>query len=223
MARLRAAGLPPDIVSTRISTMGIEIELKLSFHPDALPEIMRHPVIAGAPREGGPEVLDNTYFDTPSLTLKAHGVGLRLRQQAGGMVQTVKCSSQTVGGLTRRPEWETPWLGHFDFSAVTDEAAAALLTQVQGELAPVFTTRFLREVRRIQPRPDACVFAMIDTGTIEAGGSRVPIHELELELLRGDEGELVRLAYELRKTLPLAYENVSKAQRGYQLAAKASL
>jgi adenylate cyclase len=200
--------------------MAIEIELKLSFLPDALPEITRHPIIAGAPREGAPEVLDNTYFDTPSRVLRAHGVGLRLRQQAGGMVQTVKCSSQTVDGLTRRPEWETPWRGHFDFSAVTDKAAAALLAQVRDELAPVFTTRFLRDTRRIRQRPGVCILAMIDTGIIEAGGGSAPIHELELELAEGDEGDLVRLAGELRKTLPLAFENVSKAQRGYQLAAK---
>ncbi|MCL1824540.1 MAG: CYTH domain-containing protein [Betaproteobacteria bacterium] len=201
--------------------MPIEIELKLSFPADALPEIMRHPLIAAAPSEREPEVLDNTYFDTPLLTLKAHGIGLRLRQQAGGMVQTVKCSTaQSINGLTRRPEWETLWRGHFDFSAITDEAAAALLTQVRDELVPVFTTRFSRDTRRIQPYPGARVLAMIDTGLIEAGGNSAPIHELELELVEGDEDELVRLAEKLRKTLPLAFENVSKAQRGYQLATK---
>ncbi|MDR2209557.1 MAG: CYTH domain-containing protein [Azoarcus sp.] len=197
--------------------MSIEVELKLSFPAEALPDIMRHPLIANAPREGSPGTLDNTYFDTSDLTLKTHGTGLRLRKQAGGMVQTVKCSAQTINGLTRRPEWETPWCGHFDFSAVTDTAVAALLTQVSSELVPVFTTRFLRDTRRIQPRPGVCVFVMVDTGLIEAGEYNAPIHEIELELAEGDEGELVRLAEELRQTLPLAFENVSKAQRGYKL------
>ncbi|MCL2875565.1 MAG: CYTH domain-containing protein [Betaproteobacteria bacterium] len=199
--------------------MPIEVELKLSFPSGALPEIMRHPIIAGALREGEPDTLDNTYFDTPALTLRAYGIGLRLRQQAGGMVQTVKCSAQTINGLTRRPEWETPWCGHFDFSGLTDTAVAALLTQVRNELAPVFTTRFLREIRRISPRPGICILAMVDTGLIEARGRHFPIQELELELVEGEEGELVRLAEKLRKTLPLEYENVSKAQRGYLLAA----
>ncbi|MCL2589794.1 MAG: CYTH domain-containing protein [Betaproteobacteria bacterium] len=200
--------------------MSIEIELKLSFPAETLPEIVCHPLIAGAPREGEPDTLDNTYFDTPSLTLKAHRVGLRLRQQAGGMVQTVKCSAQTsINGLTRRPEWETPWCGYFNFSAVTDTAIAALLTQVRDELVPVFTTRFLRDTRRIEPRSGVCILAMIDTGLIEAGGSSTPIHELELELVKGDESELVRFAENLRETLPLTFENVSKAQRGYRLAA----
>jgi len=197
--------------------MAIEVELKLSFPSGALPEIMRHPLIAGTPQEGEPDTLDNTYFDTPSLALRAHGVGLRLRRQAGGMVQTVKCSTQTVNGLTRRPEWETPWHGHFDFSAVTDTDVAALLTQVRDELAPVFTTRFLRDTRRIQPRPGVCILAMIDTGIIEAGGNGAPIQELELELVEGEDEDLVFFAEKLRKTLPLSFENVSKAQRGYQL------
>ncbi|MDR2926491.1 MAG: CYTH domain-containing protein [Azoarcus sp.] len=199
--------------------MSIEIEIKLSFSPSALPEILCHPLIAGAPRETPPEVLDNTYFDTPEWTLRARGVGLRLRQQTGGTVQTVKCSAhQALGGLTRRPEWETPWRGQFDFSAVTDPDVAALLEQTRGKLAPVFATRFLRDTRRIQPHPGLSVLAMIDTGIIEAGKNIVKIHELELELVNGIEESLIRLAEELQKKLPLTPENVSKAQRGYQLA-----
>jgi len=244
--------------------MTIEIELKLSFPHDALPEIMRHPLIADAPRPEEPSILDNTYFDTPSLTLKAHGVALRLRRQKRGdsphaslppkgagcalgrpgdatddphaslppkgagcalgrpgdatVLQTVKCSAQAHDGLTRRPEWETPWRGRFDFSSVTDAATAALLTQVQDELVPVFTTRFTRDIRHIQPRPGVYILAMIDTGFVKAGENDAPLHELELELIEGDEDDLVHLASKLRETLPLTFENVSKAQRGYQLA-----
>jgi len=197
--------------------MAIEIELKLSFPAEALPEITRHPLIASAPRKEEPGILENTYFDTPSLTLRAHGVGLRLRKQAKEILQTVKCSAEAHDGLTRRPEWETPWHGHFDFSVVTDAAAAALLTEVQDELVPIFTTRFSRDIRHIQPRSGVYILAMIDTGFVKAGENDAPIHELELELIEGDEDDLVRLAEELRKTLPLAFESVSKAQRGYQL------
>jgi adenylate cyclase len=198
----------------------IEIELKLSFPAEALPEVLCHPLIVAAPREGEPEVLDNTYFDTPSLALKGHEVGLRLRRrQTGEAVQTVKCATQAINGLTRQPEWETSWRGHFDFSAVTDAAVVALLTQAQNDLAPVFITCFSRDTRRIQPRPGVSIFVMIDTGFIEAGEYNAPIHELELELIEGDESELIRFAETLQKTLPLVFENVSKAQRGYRLAA----
>ena len=218
MPRIQATELQPSPVGPiRIPIMPIEIELKLSFPAEALPEIMRHPIIASAPRREEPFILDNTYFDTPSLALKAHGVALRLRQQENDVLQTVKCSAETVDGLSRRPEWETPWRGRFDFSAVTDAAVAALLTRVQDDLVPIFTTRFSRDIRHIQPRPGVYILAMIDTGFVKAGENDIPIHELELELVEGDESDLVHLAGELRKTLPLAFESVSKAQRGHQL------
>jgi adenylate cyclase len=197
--------------------MPLEIELKLSFPATALPALVRHPLIVGAAREGEPETLDSTYFDTPALALEAHRIAVRLRRQGRETVQTVKCAASSSGGLTQRPEWEQPWRGRFDFSAVTDPAAAALLLRVCDELVPVFTTRFRRDTRRHAPRPGVVILIMLDTGTLHAGGQTSPIHELELELCAGETEDLVALAAELRKTLPLTPEDVSKAERGYAL------
>lgn len=199
--------------------MALEIELKLSFPSSALPEIMQHPLIACAPQEGEPGMVENTYFDTPKFKLKSRKIALRLRQQGGVTVQTVKRASASNGGLSRRHEWESPWPGWFDFSAVADPVATVLM-RMQDDLVPVFSTRFHRDTRRLQPRPGACILAMIDTGLIEAGTRSVPIHELELELIEGSEEELFLVAATLRETLPLTPENVSKAQRGYRLALK---
>lgn len=208
--------------------MPLEIELKLSFPAEALPTIMRHPLIASALPEGAPGVLDNTYFDTPAFALLAHKIALRLRKQGVETLQTVKRAAASSGGLTRRPEWEQPWRGQFDFSAIDDPEAAALLTRVRDELVPVFTTRFHRDTRRLQPPVGSLVFVMIDTGLIEVEGEggvdgdgrRAAIHELELELIEGSEDALLRLADELKKDLPLTPEDASKAQRGYMLATK---
>jgi adenylate cyclase len=197
--------------------MALEIELKLSFPEEALPALLRHPLIANAPREGEPEVLDSTYFDTPNHILLAHRVALRLRQQGKETIQTVKSAATSVAGLTQRPEWEQPWLGTFDFSAVTDPETATLLTQIQDELVPVFTTRFRRDIRRFRPSNSITILAMIDTGTIATSERNVPVRELELELVEGHADDLSRLADELKKTLPLTPEDISKAQRGYQL------
>jgi adenylate cyclase len=199
--------------------MALEIELKLSFPSNALPELMQHSLIADAPREGEPGMVENTYFDTPKFKLKARKIALRLRQQDGITVQTVKRASASNGGLSRRDEWEIPWPGWFDFSAVADPVATVLM-RMQDDLVPVFSTRFHRDTRRLQPRPGVCILAMIDTGLIEAGTQSVPIHELELELIEGSEEELFLVAATLRETLPLKPENVSKAQRGYRLALK---
>jgi len=49
---------------------------------------------------------------------------------------------------------------------------------------------------------------------------RTPISEVELELKSGDEAVLNTLAAELGKQVAgLAPDNISKAQRGYQLRA----
>jgi inorganic triphosphatase YgiF len=66
--------------------------------------------------------------------------------------------------------------------------------------------------------------AAIDQGdvlaVVDGENRRAPISEVELELKSGDEAALHALAAELGKQLSgLAPDNVSKAQRGYQLRA----
>ncbi|MDR1063904.1 MAG: CYTH domain-containing protein [Azoarcus sp.] len=197
--------------------MSLEIELKLSFPEEILPALVRHPLIASAPREGEPGMVDSTYFDTPALVLKVHRIALRLRKQGAETVQTVKSAAVSCDGLAQRAEWEQPWHGQFDFSAIDDPDAAALLIQVQSELVPVFGTRFIRDIRRFHPRDGVCILIMIDTGAVMAGARTTAISEVELELASGETDDLRRLADELRKSLPLVPEDVSKAERGYRL------
>ncbi|MDR0717359.1 MAG: CYTH domain-containing protein [Azoarcus sp.] len=201
--------------------MPIEIELKLSFPAGTLPAILRHPLIAGAPREGKPETLESTYFDTPALTLKAHRIAVRLRRQGAETVQTVKCAAVSRDGLAQRPEWEQPWHDQFDFSAIDAPETAAVLARARGELVPVFVTRFRRDTRLFHARAGARILIMIDVGVIAASERSIPLHELELELSEGDADDLRRLAAELRKTLPLIPEDISKAERGYRLVMEA--
>ncbi|MDR2260706.1 MAG: CYTH domain-containing protein [Azoarcus sp.] len=201
--------------------MPIEIELKLSFPAEALPAILRHPLIAGAPREGKPETLESTYFDTPALTLEAHRIAVRLRRQGAETVQTVKCAAVSRDGLARRPEWERPWHGQFDFSAIDAPEAATVLARARDELVPVFVTRFRRDTRFFRARAGARVLIMIDVGVIAASERSIPLHELELELSEGDADDLRHLAAELRKALPLIPEDISKAERGYRLVMEA--
>ncbi|MDR1423029.1 MAG: CYTH domain-containing protein [Azoarcus sp.] len=201
--------------------MPLEIELKLSFPETALAALHAHPLITAAPHEGEAEVLESTYYDTPAWALQARKIALRLRKTGGGTVQTAKCAAPSHAGLTHRPEWEQTWDGAFEFSGIDDPAVAAALEEARDELQPVFSTRFHRDTRRFEPRPGVRILAMIDTGSIEADARREPICELELELVAGEPAELTRLADELRKTLPLCPEDASKAERGYQLAARA--
>lgn len=194
-----------------------EIELKLTLPARALPALRRHPLVASASREGAATTLDNTYYDTPELTLKARKIAVRTRKQGRQWLQTVKCAAVSTGGLSQRPEWEQPYASQFDFSAIDHADVAKVLTQHQDALVPVFTTRFRRETRRYAPREGLCILMMIDTGEVIVGDRKHPICELELELVEGKASDLLELACELAQKLPLMPGDVSKAQRGYQL------
>jgi len=205
-------------MTTDGTTMSHEIELKLTLPTKALPALRRHPLIADAPREGRACTLENTYFDTPELELRERRMAVRTRKAGTRWLQTVKCAAQSAGGLSSRPEWEQPYVnGSFDFSAIDRDDVRTRLENLQPGLVPVFTTHFKRETCILTPREGVKVLAMIDNGSIEAGGHSRPLCELELELVEGDPSELYALALQLAETLPLTPENVSKAERGYRL------
>lgn len=202
--------------------MSQEIELKLALPSRAVPALRRHPLFATASRLGNAVTLDNTYFDTPELHLKSRKVSLRTRKAGRILLQTVKCGAVSSGGLTKRPEWEQPFTGEFDFSAIDAADVATLLNRQHAGLVPVFTTRFRRETRRYQPREGLSILMMIDTGTVsctDANGVErsAPICELELELEEGRPADLFVVASELAQTLPLMPADLSKAERGYNL------
>lgn len=197
--------------------MSQEIELKLSLPARSLPALRRHPLLAAAQKLGQTVTLDNTYYDTADLALKARKVAVRTRRQGRTWLQTVKCAAQSTGGLSSRPEWEQPFSGAFDFSAVDDPAAARLLARHEAALVPVFTTRFRRETRLHAPGNGVEILLMIDRGEILAGERATPICELELELRSGQATDLLALACELARSLPLVPSDLSKAERGYRL------
>lgn len=197
--------------------MSQEIELKLSLPAHALAALRRHPLISAAPRVGRAVTLDNTYYDTAELTLKAHKVAVRTRRQGRKWLQTVKCAAVSSGGLSHRPEWEGPYGGAFDFSAVDDADTAKLLARHHSRLEPVFTTRFRRETHRYTPREGVDILLMIDAGQVLARTRETPICELELELVEGSPLDLLELACTLARDLPLIPNDVSKAERGYRL------
>ncbi len=202
--------------------MSQEIELKLALPPRTAAALRRHPLLAAAVRLGPSRLLNNTYYDTPALDLKAHKVAVRTRQQGRTWLQTVKCAAVSSGGLSQRPEWEQPYSGSFDFSRVDAPDAAKLLARHGASLVPVFTTRFRRETHRHTPREGVSILLMIDTGSIEATRADGETHtdtisELELELEQGTPLDLLELACELARDLPLMPSDLSKAERGYRL------
>lgn len=197
--------------------MAQEIELKLAFPPEALAQVLAHPLLAGAERQGTSKTLINTYFDTPGLSLSAHRIAVRTRKAGELWLQTVKCAADSFGGLSSRPEWEQAYSGRFDFSAVDAEAVRAVLEAEKEALVPLFTTDFMRDTLAITPREGVRILIMIDRGEISAGGRQESISELELELVSGEADDLLAIACVLTASLPLLPYDPSKAARGYRL------
>ena len=204
--------------------MAQETELKLSLAAQDLPRLLAHPLLRGAPRR---QHLLNTYFDTPALQLRQQRMAVRERVVGRQTLLTVKTAGQSVGGLSRRGEWEAPTRpGAFDFAGLVDEPAlAASLSRMAWQLVPVFRTDFHRRTWWLD-HAGARIEVALDEGRITSGAALAqPILELELELLDGPVDALLDLAHTLAlgpegdacHALRLRPAQRSKAERGYAL------
>lgn len=208
--------------------MSREIELKLRLSPAQGRKLAHSPRLAGLVAEK--KQLFNTYYDTPGLELRARGIALRLRRQgANDWRMTVKGGDAGAGGLAQRREWEAPTApGCFDFGIVGDPELRAFLEVRRADLLPVFTTDFSRTAWRLTS-PEATVELALDRGWVKAttlSGERRELREticeVEIELLQGTSSDaLFDLAIDLAAEFHLHPEIVSKAERGYALAAGA--
>ncbi|WP_108652237.1 CYTH domain-containing protein [Dongshaea marina] len=173
--------------------------------------------------------LKNSYFDTPARQLWQWRLGLRVRQDGGYLEQTIKTSGRVIGGLHQRSEYniklEEPWpwprLSDFPKEIWPKEAG---LPQIQQELTKLFTTDFERTLWKLGWDQKSEVEVVLDRGAIVATELHEPIHELELELLKGRGEALFALSRKLIHEVDgLRFGLASKAQRGFALAEGAPL
>jgi adenylate cyclase len=203
--------------------MGHEIELKLALTESAQRNFLRHPLLRQATGRQSFRLV-NLYYDTPRLDLRERGIALRLRAKGRLWLQTVKCAGRAGGGLSARPEWETPYVGHFDFSAIDDRDVRAWLElpKLKPRIAPVFETNFQRTAWQFEPAPGTRIEMVLDRGWIAAAGRREAISEIELELQEGDVRHLFALARALAARIAVVPAPLSKADRGYRLFVQAA-
>ena len=217
----------------------MEIELKLLLAPEDAPRLRTHPLLAQY-ASGQPQLLQmhDIYVDTPDLQLCRHQAGLRVRQVDGRWMQTLKAGGTVSGGLHSRHEWEgdvpgpAPDLDALDSAIGRKQPVGALLRQqaVRDGLQAVFTTRMERTVWQLRTPQGDEIECVLDQGVIESGGSdadgtarSVPVSEIELELKRGQASSLFDVALSLLRDVPLTLGHMSKAERGYRLAASQPL
>jgi len=151
---------------------------------------------------------------------------VRVRKTAQGWLQTFKAGGGASGGLHSRHEWELPIAGaHLEpaalLAACADHPAALVLRTTLPQLRALFRTDFTRRLWNLTHQ-GAHIEVALDQGTVTLMDSHnthnTPICELELELKHGEVDALRSLADLLSQHIPgLKPDNISKAQRGYQL------
>lgn len=200
--------------------MSEEIEFKFIVQPEAVAPLLAR-VAARGGKHIAPQHLVNLYFDTEELDLRRHGVGLRVRGNNDRFEMTAKTAGKVIGGLHQHPEYNIPLSGpELDISLLPAEiwpqgmAAAAL----QPRLASLFSTDYLRE-KWVVTYGESEIEVAFDCGEVVAGERREAICELEMELLRGNIADLVGLAQSMNTEGGMRLGGLSKAARGYHLAA----
>ncbi len=209
---------------------GLEIELKLALPPSLAASLAqrlaRLPLLAGCrPRQ---QALHNVYYDTPQQHLHAQRQVLRVRADGTPRkprwVQTFKLRPSAASALSRRDEWETPVTsGALSLPALLDTPWAEFDPdgRLFRALAPRFVTRFERTSWLITMPRGSLIVVALDIGEIVAGHLRSPLCELELELQQGNVGEVLALAQQVADVVAVLPLPLSKAERGYALAAAA--
>lgn len=200
--------------------MAQEIELKYIVLPSALDELRRH--LNGYKSEySAPRALLNIYFETPDLLLRSHDMGLRIRGDGARYEMTMKLAGQTIGGLHQRPEFNVVVSGpELNLSAFPTEMwpEGFDIERLTASVEPRFRTDFTRE-KWVVDCGTGRVEIALDRGTITAGELSEPLCELELELIEGQLEDLLVLARQIIALPGLRAGVLSKAARGYHLAA----
>lgn len=201
---------------------GQEKELKLTSTKAARKKFFQLPLVKGKLLAGSQHTLKlwNQYLDTRDRKLSRTGMAYRIRRTNGKAFEaTIKSRGETVNGFSRRAEYTVPLEQAQPvlqgFEPQVDQKLQTLLQE--DELLPLCTVEFTRKVALLQLSAVTVVEAAVDTGTIKAGSKEALIGEIELELKKGQERELLRFTAELAQEIPLLPEERSKFSRGLAL------
>jgi triphosphatase len=196
----------------------MEIELKFQV-PPAVAERVRRAV---ATRSASVSRLQAIYFETEDDRLSAAGLALRLRKEGRTWVQTLKGRGD---GMMQRVEHEVRLPSRagdpgLDLSRHDGTPVGAQLREsLGGGPAPQALYRTdIRRLHRVARHGAARIEIAFDQGWLLAGSDRVPVCEIEFELLAGTPAALVELARRWAERFELWWDVRTKAERGFRLA-----
>ncbi len=202
--------------------MGSEIEIKLSVKSeDVLTEILEDERLN---KEFGHFTIismNADYYDTKELDLLKHNLVIRIRKENGEYVCTIKKRTKELdSGILIREEWnkEIPVKAiNLDlFPEIKDE----MIEIIGGkELVEIVETDFIRRTLDIEYKNSVFELA-VDYGKIISKHKEVLIMEVEIELIKGIESEIIPFIEEYLKDYDLKVEKESKFSRGVDLFMK---
>lgn len=177
----------------------VELELKLIGAAEDVARFRRSGLVKSL-RDGPAsfERLVTTYYDTPRGDLHVAGVSLRLREEGGRLIQTMKRVGAGGSTVMRREEERAVGPGETFPVRPDDMLLAAALDRLASDLAPIsriITDRWFTELfykgARIEAAFDIGRAELYRAGAVAAAG---PIVEAELELIEGCPERLFALA-----------------------------
>jgi inorganic triphosphatase YgiF len=174
---------------------GLEIELKAGLSPAGARQLIQRLQVDEGAGEGQ-ITLRSLYFDRPDEALAKAGIALRIRTEGGRRVQTLKLGRRLVGGFQQVRELDMPISGKAPrLDLVPDRAVRARLEKLAAEtpLQPRHETQVTRTRWQVRA-PGGLVEVALDRGHIRAGAARIPVLEVEFELLGGSPSALFALA-----------------------------
>lgn len=148
----------------------------------------------------------DTYLDDERGSLRAAGIGLRLRRSDDGALLCCKGRARVVDGRFERSELELPWP-----HAHLPQRAAELPPELADRVEPFTRLRPLQPFLELATWRDARIVThaghdvcelVVDQVSANAGGRSVAFAEVELEVLE-DLATTEQLATALRHHLPL--------------------
>lgn len=211
--------------------MGTEVELKYAAPNAAALEHVLDALRSTPPRgvkllgEVKTIQMQTRYFDTVDGSLSSRQWMLRLRRENSRTVACLKLPGQIRNGLAVRDEWECEAENLQDAAAllVAQGAPVALKELVTRGLRELCGATFLRQAAVLQMADGSEAELALDVGELTGGAVRMPIYEMELELLRGSPEEAQKLAQALAREFGLEAAHKSKFARAKALAQKITL
>ncbi len=200
-----------------------EFELKFQVPPERRATLEAALIASGRTRR---QRLRARYFDTPSQALARAGAVLRLRLEGRQWVQTAKAAGRSAfDRLEHDVALGTGAEPQVDLERHTGSEVGLRIQQAladsgetQADLTLIFATDIVRLSRTVEAGR-ASVEIALDTGSIEAAGRRLAVHEIEFERKQGSAAGLMEVVAPWCTAHGLWLDPRSKAEAGFRLAA----